>query len=148
MNKEELLKAIMELPKIETNNPISTMNGINVDDLMSAVDRLNKVPNYNDLLKENQELKKQVENCYCNRTDCIGRIKDSKKYDSLVQVQETQQKEFIKYLEDEIKFYKNRDTYIVADILGSYDLNDINLKLLEGILQKYKSIIGVSDENN
>jgi hypothetical protein len=67
-------------------------------------------------------------------------------YDNYVQKIETQQKEFIKYLEDEIKFYKNRDTYIVADILGSYDLNDINLKLLEGILQKYKEIIGVSDE--
>lgn len=55
---------------------------------------------------------------------------------------ESQQKEFINYLEDEIKFYKNRDTYIVADILGSYDLNDIKLKLLEEILSKYKEIIG------
>ena len=27
----------------------------------------------------------QLEQCYCNRTDCIGRIKDSKKYDSLLQ---------------------------------------------------------------
>lgn len=27
----------------------------------------------------------QLEECYCNRTDCIGRIKDSKKYDSLLQ---------------------------------------------------------------
>lgn len=27
----------------------------------------------------------QIEECYCNRTDCIGRIKDSKKYDSLLQ---------------------------------------------------------------
>lgn len=31
MNKEELLKEIMKLPKIETDNPISTMNGINVE---------------------------------------------------------------------------------------------------------------------
>ena len=61
MDKEELLKAIMELPKIETDNPISIMNSVNVDDLMSAIDRLNKVPDYNDLLKENQELKKQLE---------------------------------------------------------------------------------------
>lgn len=62
MNKEEFLKAIMELPKVETNNPISTMNGINVDDLMSTVDRLNKVPDYNDLLKENKLLKENAEN--------------------------------------------------------------------------------------
>ena len=50
---EELLKEIMKLPKAEIINPISTMNSINVDDLMSAVDRLNKVPNYDELLKEN-----------------------------------------------------------------------------------------------
>lgn len=43
MNKEKFLKAIMELPKAETDNPISTMTSINVDDLMSAIDRLNKV---------------------------------------------------------------------------------------------------------
>lgn len=61
MNKEELLKAIMELPKVETNNPISAMNTINVDDLMSAVDRLNKVPTYDELLKENKQLKERIE---------------------------------------------------------------------------------------
>lgn len=60
MNKEEFLKAIMELPKVETINPIITMNGINIDDLMSAVDRLNKVPDYNDLLKENKKLQEEL----------------------------------------------------------------------------------------
>lgn len=60
MNKEEFLKAIMELPKVETINPISAMNGINVDDLMSAIDRLNKVPDYNDLLKENKKLQEEL----------------------------------------------------------------------------------------
>ena len=39
----------------------------------------------NKLQRENRELKKQLENCYCNRTDCSSRIKDSKKYDSLMQ---------------------------------------------------------------
>ena len=57
MNKEEFLKAIMELPKAETINPISTMDSININDLMSAVDRLNKIPDYNGLLKENKQLK-------------------------------------------------------------------------------------------
>lgn len=46
-----------------------------------------------------------------------------------------QQKEFINYLEDEIKIYSN--TYM-----------EEMLKELEEILQKYKSIIGVLDENN
>ena len=45
-----------------------------------------------------------------------------------------QQKEFINYLEDEIKIYSN--TYM-----------EEMLKELEEILQKYKSIIGVLDEN-
>ena len=61
MSKEELLKAIMELPKTETNNLISSMNSINVDDLMSAVDRLNKIPDYNDLLKENKKQKEVID---------------------------------------------------------------------------------------
>lgn len=60
MSKEEFLKAIMELSKVETINPISTINSINVDDLMSAIDRLNKVPTYDELLKENKQLKEQL----------------------------------------------------------------------------------------
>ena len=61
MNKEEFLKAIMELSKVETINPISTMNSINVDDLMSAIDRLNKVPTYYELLKENKKQKEVID---------------------------------------------------------------------------------------
>ncbi len=57
MNKEEFLKVIMELPKVETDTPISAYGSINVDDLISAVDRLNKVPTYDELLRENQQLK-------------------------------------------------------------------------------------------
>lgn len=61
MNKEELLKAIMELLKVIVNNPISAMNGINVDDLMNAIDRLNKVPTYDELLKENKKQKEAID---------------------------------------------------------------------------------------
>lgn len=90
--------------------------------------------------KENQELKKQLENCYCNRTDCSGRIKDSKVYDSLFQKVETQQKEFIKYLEDEIQSCE-----AVSDLLFN---SNKEMKVYKEILQKYKEIIGVSNENN
>ena len=86
---------------------------------------------YVNLAHRYSELKKQIENCYCNRTDCSGRIKDSKVYDSLVQKVETQQKEFIKYLESYLKLFDNM--YIYEQ--GSYDT-------IEEILQKYKSIIG------
>lgn len=81
---------------------------------------------YVNLAHRYSELKKQLENCYCNRTDCSGRIKDSKVYDSLVQKVETQQKEFINYLEDMLD-----------------DENDIfSVVRVKDVLQKYKSIIG------
>ena len=60
-----------------------------------------------------------------------------------------EQKEFIKYLEDKISKQKND---IFANVLISEDINlyimKIKLQELEEILQKYKSIIGVSDETN
>lgn len=170
MNKEELLKAIMELPKIETNNPISTMNGINVDDLMSAVDRLNKVPDYNDLLKENQELKQKLDK-YENPEDMTlmmmwstEKVKDENKklkkqlenkYEKvgtltseLLYEENTklinQQKEFIKYLEDEI----NALNVVNSTPCGLSFENEITRKVYQEVLEKYKSIIGVSDENN
>lgn len=103
------------------------------EDMSNANVRLN-VENY-DLKEENQTLKKQLENCYCNRTDCSGRIKDSKVYDSLVQKVETQQKEFIEWLEAMSRMYEN-------------DYKDIDTaEFYNCVLNQYKEIIGVSDEN-
>ena len=99
-----------------------------------------------DLRLENQELKKQLENCYCNRTDCSSRIKNSKKYDSLAQKVESQQKEFIKWLENEIKllptlttFFYNREGHYISE-------TEVMLKEAKKIYKKYKEIIGVKDE--
>lgn len=61
MTKEDILKAITELPKVENKQVISSMNAINVDDLINAVDRFNKVPDYNDLLKENKKQKEVID---------------------------------------------------------------------------------------
>ena len=85
------------------------------------------------LQQENQKLKKQLENCYCNRTDCSARIKDSKQYDSLVQKTENQQKEFIEYLKNKEKEF---------DMMG----DAINSGACLGILREYKEIIGDKDE--
>lgn len=90
---------------------------------------------YYPLLVEYNELKKQVEQYQEEVCILDMRTDENIKY-------KNQQKEFINYLEDEIKFHKNRDSYMVVDIFGSYDLNDIKLKLLEEILKKYKEIIG------
>ena len=172
MNKEELLKEIMKLPKAETDNPISTMNSINVDDLMSAVDRLNKVPDYNDLLKENQELKKQlkklergkwikdsrkqIENKLIENIDNVETLGDILNYlDSLyfsidnqlykIKIHKNQQKEFIKYLEDEIKQINPK---ILDDGELNLRLDDIKFTqylIYKEVLQKYRSIIGGND---
>ena len=159
MNKEEILKEIMELPRIETNNHISAMNGINVDDLMSAIDRLNKIPDYNDLLKENKELKKQLEeiNKMIEKCGFVNIEQVMLNYCGLL----TQQKEFINYLEDKIDIcdcfldtvksdlrntpyrgMSSKKKYITALIKE----NEIAQKVYEEILQKYKSIIGASDD--
>ena len=136
MNKEEILKEIMELPRIETNNSISAMNVIKVDDLMSAVDRLNKIPDYNDLLKENQELKKQLEEIYKFK---FSYRKDETKMPPIIRKQkdveiiknlENQQKEFIKYLENMLD--NENDIFSVVRV--------------KDVLQKYKEIAGVSDD--
>lgn len=159
MNKEELLKELEKLPKIETNNPISAMNSINVDDLMSAVDRLNKIPDYNDLLKENQELKKQLQtkhDGFMASTDelCEYAVENDKlkkqledmtdnycsasklKHERAIKIvmMNNQQKEFIKYLEDEIKSCE-----AVSDLL--FNANK-EMKIYKQILQKFKEIIG------
>lgn len=131
MNKEELLKKIMKLPKVETINSISTMNAINVDDLMSAVDRFDKVPDYNDLLEENKELKKQVELEVKVRDDIHWYLTGI--IDNLSEINQKligQQKEFIKWLEDMLD-HENNTVVRVKDVL-----------------QRYKEIIGESDENN
>lgn len=114
------------------------ISGANEEDLIIATVRadvlLELQPKIDELKKENQELKKQLENCYCNRTDCSSRIKNSKKYDSLVQKVENQQKEFIKWLESEIKACE-----LTCDLIFNHNKE---MKIYKEILSKYKEIIG------
>ena len=141
MNKEELLKAIMELPNIETDNPISTMTSVNVDDLMSAIDRLNKVTDYNDLLKENQELKKQLS----IKTLQLEEVKLSKRdytqeniLEMKLTLKENQQKEFISYLEKTIEELESDD--VDDEEMKGYLIQRIDT--FKEILSKYKEITG------
>lgn len=116
---------------------------------------------YYPLLVEYKELKKQVEELSKNynldipgiyivsRNDEIIRL-DKKALQYLRSLEqknyklENQQKEFIKYLEDEInKLVKEYGNYVYDDYSeekGKYDS-------YQEILQEYKEIIGVSDEN-
>lgn len=84
---------------------------------------------YHDFLKEeNKQLKKQLEekeNIACDWKDSC--LKNAGK----IEILETQQKEFIKWLEDYLNLFDYRDIQEQA----GYDM-------LEEILQKYKEIIG------
>lgn len=113
----------------------------------------------NSCQEEIRQLKKQVENCYCNRTDCSGRIKGSKTYDSLEQKIKNQQKEFIEYMNKTIEECNNYSKYIEKKtkelhvrsygktyIANEITKNEVAKKILKEILSKYKEIIGVKDE--
>lgn len=86
---------------------------------------------FTSLLKENQELKKQVE----DKTEDYRRMKDNfdSKVDVLTKI-ENQQKEFINYLLKEIENKRRKSTSLKA-----FERNVIPLK---DVLQKYKEIIG------
>ena len=104
---ESMIKTAIEIVKYHSDNNCEPPSYISL-----ACDVKNYLPK---LQKENQELKNQLENCYCNRTDCSSRIKNSKKYDSLVQKVENQQKEFIDFIESSIKDFEEEEKYIRLD---------------------------------
>lgn len=67
MTIEEFDKVMENIPKIQTNNSISSMNSINVDELRKTVEIFKRIPTFDDLqkennklLKENQQLKEQL----------------------------------------------------------------------------------------
>lgn len=102
------------------------------------------------LLKENQELKKQLKpNYYVKGLE--GTLKE---YQQEMNKVVTQQKEFIKYLEDEIKQNTPnvRWKHYNEDEFNDYDVENPsciemqpNDKILKEILQKYKEIIEKGD---
>ena len=96
--------------------------------------------------RENQELKKQLENRYKKTGTLTGELLYEENTKLI-----NQQKEFIKYLEDEIKLYENDIQNFKKDYKVYFSLiNDLRVSKtkIEEILQKHKEIVGVSDENN
>lgn len=92
------------------------------------------------LLKENQELKKQLEeitNYYCEASNI--KRKRAKKITEL----KIQQKEFIKYLEDEKdRLIKETSHYYIDSFDRQYAVNETIYDEVDIILNKYKEIIG------
>lgn len=104
------------------------------------------------LQQENQELKKQLEekeNIACDWKDsCLENA-------GKIEILENQQKEFIDYMENKIYSIEPKGTGINYNC--EYDSEEdcvmamqeqSRLNTLKETLQKYKSIIGVSNENS
>lgn len=100
---------------------------------------------YYPLLVEYKELKKQVEDYkeQVNKGLYNTCLPYTTGYNKAIKDKEIQQKEFIKYLEDETsKWHNNYDSYNYE-----YEIEEPTAEeLVNEILQKYKSIIRVSDE--
>lgn len=83
-----------------------------------------KQQKFNDLLKENQELKKQLEDMTLCRDIASGHREEVQDREAILL---NQQKEFIK----DLKGY-----------LNLFDYDQISCDMIEEILQKYREIIG------
>lgn len=99
----------------------------------------------NNLIKKSQELKKQLEeiNKMIEKCGFVNIEQVMLNYCGLL----TQRKEFILYLEDEIKNINPKE-YDEEEIYRVYGYDEmVKYITLKEVLQKYKSIIGVSDDN-
>lgn len=106
------------------------------------------------LKEQNQELKKQLEEYIKQNMKLKDELFDKRKEyqdtykDVRIEIKEykTQQKEFIKWLEDEKDRLARECSSIYEDSLGHTRLvNEDIFDEINDILQKYKSIIGVSE---
>ena len=88
-----------------------------------------------ELKKENQELKKQLENKY----EKVGTLTNEILYEENAKLV-NQQKEFIKYLEAEIEKQRKKSKTLTAFIR--------NVVPLQQCLQKYKEIIRTKNDNS
>ena len=122
LSKMNLISVVQQLPKED----IETIQGY-----VEMIEEENK-----ELNKQIDELNKQLENTINSYTEEHNMRHNS---DLELDILKTQQKEFIKWLEDEIKRLKENDIY--------QPLQKMALETHEHTLQKYKSIIG-DDKND
>lgn len=130
-NKELSLKEHCDIYSNIRKDLISILNKYDIKYVVADTESIR------DLSKENKSLKKQLEEANEN----IILLKASEPMlEWKKELEENQQKEFIKWLEYEIE----KATTNPYTKLSEYGMNRIHI--YKEILQKYKSIIGVSDE--
>lgn len=69
---DNLVDEIMNIPVEKNNNCLSSYGSINVDDLIDSIKELRKVPTYDELLRENKQLKEQLQ----QKEDIINKAKE------------------------------------------------------------------------
>lgn len=69
---DNLVDEIMNIPVKKNNNCLSSYGSINVDDLIDSIKELRKVPTYDELLRENQQLKEQLK----QKEDIINKARE------------------------------------------------------------------------
>lgn len=98
------------------------------------------------LEEENKELKKQLDEYKKDIKDLDNQNKNAFKNMQLNQLKvcnmAKQQKEFINWLECEVKDYKCKNPLIVENFCTQYDIREIETDMLMKALNKYKEIIG------
>lgn len=126
--KKENKQLKAQIEEYQQENKILKENAENNDKVVDKVNWDNML-----LKKENQDLKKQLENKY----EKVGTLTSELLYEENTKLI-NQQKEFINYLE---KRYKD-----ITSVIGSYGSNTDMLygkkDILEEIFQEFKSIIG------
>lgn len=101
--KEEIKEILDNLEKVK--NGVGTFIGIDSKCANLLLDYITNLQQENERLKET--------NVYCNRTDCVGRIKDSKKYDSVYQEKEDYKSRIEKAFELLKRYTDNESNYYV-----------------------------------
>ena len=101
----------------------------------TPIDTLKIIDTFEEIHKENQELKKELK----EKNDFINKLQATKdRLDKYDYERTNQQKEFIEYLKSEIKRLEENNIY--------EPLQRTALATFQHVLSKYKEIIGVKDE--
>ena len=104
----------------------------------TPIGTLKIIDTFEEIKKENQDLKKQLEDMTLCRDIASGHRKEVQDRETILL---NQQKKFIEYLENEIKNSDICDVYV-----HGMKFNSAEKMIYKDILSKYKEIIGVRNE--
>ncbi len=83
---DDLVKEIMKFPKVESNNPVSTMYGFDVDTLINTLRDFKRLPTYDEVLKQNQKYKEVIDKAIKFIEDNTVEIVVNNRFDALTDI--------------------------------------------------------------